>query len=95
MPSITIEHPVLLGVIALACSPLLVHFAKRLVLDDLEDMRDAIERPAINDIWWKIIRFDEQSRIFFAKAAVYLVVYGIVVGMSYASSVRLFYPAHA
>ncbi len=95
MPSITIEHPVLLGVIALACSPLLVHFAKRLLLDDLDELRDAIERPAVNDIWWKIIRFDEQSRIFFAKAVIYLVAYAIVVAAIYTPIARHLHPSQA
>ncbi len=95
MPSITIEHPVLLGVIALLCSPLLVHFARRLLLDDLDEMRDAIDRPAVNDIWWKMIRFDEQSSVFFGKALVYVVAYGIVVAAIYAAIAPHLHPAQA
>lgn len=94
MPAITIEHPVLLGIIALACSPMLLNFARRL-LDDFQEMVDAIERPAINDIWWKIIRFDEQSCIFFSKVLVYFVAYGIAVGVIYAAIVQNLYSVRA
>ncbi len=89
-----VEHPKLLVIIALVCSPMLVYFARRL-LDEAEELLQDIERRAISDIWWRLLRLDDATSYLWGRAIIYLVVYAIVVGMSYASLVRHLYPAQA
>jgi hypothetical protein len=87
-----IDHPLLLAVIALACSMLLPALA-RWFFGDMEtflaDM--GIEDHAVDDVWWKLIRFSPYSYWLWMKIVGFVGIYGIIVGLSYASTVKLVY----
>jgi hypothetical protein len=84
-----IEHPVILLITALVCSPALIPLAKFFV-DDWETFLEELGYRERDDIWWKMIRIEMHSSVFFLKILLMLTCFGILVGLTYATAVRVF-----
>jgi len=85
---IDVEHPVLLVVIAAACSPILL-FSARWYWDDLEAFLEELGYRSEDDIWWKLIRTSMPSAFIWIKIVGFIGGYAIVVGGFYLSLSRL------
>ena len=87
--SFNIEHPVILLLITLVCSPALIPLAK-FFFDDWETFLEEFGYRERDDIWWKILRIDMNSRMVFFKILFMLTCFGILVGLTYTTAVRVF-----
>jgi hypothetical protein len=79
MPTV-IDHPVVLVVVALLCSPLLLPLA-RWFFDDLETFLGELGYREQDDIWWQLIR--GSSGMLRIKVVGFVGTFAIVVGMVY------------
>jgi hypothetical protein len=83
------DHPALLLIAALVCSPALIPLSK-FFFDDWETFLEELGYRERDDIWWKLIRIDMHSSFFFLKILFLLTCFGILVGLSYVTAVRVF-----
>jgi hypothetical protein len=84
-----IEHPTILFFLVLVCSPTLIPLF-RFFFDDWESFLEEIGYREGDDIWWKMIRIDMHSRTAFLRILLMLACFGILVGLTYTTSVRVF-----
>jgi hypothetical protein len=85
MPTV-IDHPVVLVVVALLCSPLLLPLA-RWFFDDLETFLSELGYRDQDDFWWQLIQ--GSSGMLWIKVAGFVGTFAIVVGMGYVFIVRV------
>ncbi|HUL96464.1 MAG TPA: hypothetical protein VLT89_10655 [Usitatibacter sp.] len=78
----TVDHPILLVVVAALCSPMLVVTA-RWFFDDLETFLEEFGCRACDDIWWRLTRTSQPSAFIWVKIAGFAGTYAIVVGAIY------------
>ena len=86
---LNIQHPAILLIAALVCSPALIPLAK-FFFDDWATFLEELGYRESDDIWWKMIRIDMHSSVFFLKILLMLACFGILVGLTYTTAVRVF-----
>ena len=84
-----IQHPVILLLATLLCSPALIPVFK-FFFDDWETFIEDLGYRESDDIWWKLIRIDMHSSGFFLKLLLMIACFCIFVGLTYSTAVRIF-----